>query len=170
VKAKSIERAILEDREQRKAVTADQTGHACFGCGKPFVYRGPRGDNSGRFCGDQCRIEYDIPGAFSFDPFKVTCWRVVTGGDPGYLVATPMARVSGGGFRVACRGCGKPFESLGWAYCSKTCKAKSAERQETKALLAGVGMDAPTKRKCEACGEPIPNWRNGRRVSKTARF
>jgi hypothetical protein len=59
---------------------------------------------------------------------------------------------------------------LGWAYCSKTCKAKSAERQETKALLAGVGMDAPTKRKCEACGEPIPNWRNGRRVSKTARF
>jgi hypothetical protein len=31
-----------------------------------------------------------------FDPFKATRWRVVAGGDPGYLVATSMTRLSGG--------------------------------------------------------------------------
>jgi hypothetical protein len=167
VKAKSIERAILEDREQRRTVTADQTGHDCFRCGKSFVYRGPRGDNSGRFCSDQCRIEYDHP--VTFDPFKVSRWCVVAGGDPGYLVTTPMTRVSGG-FRVECRGCGKPFESGGWAYCSRTCKAKSAERQEARALMAEAGIDAPVKRKCLECGGDIPRWRNGRQVSKVTKF
>jgi hypothetical protein len=82
-----------------------------------------------------CRIEYDSPGAFSFEPFKVRRWHVVAGPDPGYLPASmtvvpaasvPMVKFAGG-FRIECRGCGKPFESLGWAYCSKPCKAKSAE-------------------------------------------
>ena len=44
-----------------------------------------------------------LPGAFSLNSFKVTEWKVVAGGDPGYLVATPMARISGGGWCAACR-------------------------------------------------------------------
>ena len=171
--ATTIERAILRDREQRLAKTAEATiaTATCFRCGKPFAYRGPRGDDSGRFCSDPCRIEYDVPGAFRFDPFKISRWRVVAGGDPGYLVATPMTGVSGGGFRVECRGCGQPFESRGWAYCSRTCKRESAERDGVKALMAEVGIDAPVKRKCACgCGRDISNWKNGRRVSKAVRF
>ncbi len=105
-------------------------------CGKLFEYRGTRGDNSGRFCSDHCRAEYDLPGAFSCDPFKVTNWKVVAGGDPSYLVATPMTRISGSGWRVACRGCGRQFESSGLAYCKPTCRQASAERAEAAALMA----------------------------------
>jgi hypothetical protein len=38
--------------------------------------------------------------------------------------------------------------------------------------MAEVDMDKPVKRKCERpeCGRQIPNWRNGRRVSKATRF
>jgi hypothetical protein len=112
---------LLRDRERHRVAATPGPDVECFGCGKSFVYRGPRGDNSGRFCSDECRIEYDVPGAFSFDPFKVTRWRVIAGGDPGHLVAPPMRRVPAhkcadgeyrGGFRINCRGCGKPFEGL----------------------------------------------------------
>jgi hypothetical protein len=151
----------------------------CFGCGKSFVYRRTRGDSNARFCSDECQIEYDVPGAFTFDPFKVTRWRVIAGGDPGYLVATPMRRVSAhkcedgeyrGGFRIDCRGCGKPFESLGWAYCSNDCKRASQDRRANVADMAEVGIEPPTKRKCEECGGNIPCWRKGRQVSKATRF
>lgn len=81
-------------------------------CGKPFKYRGPRVDNSVRFCSEHCPAKYNSPGAYSFDPFKATKWKVVAGGNSGYLVATPMTRISGGGWRVACRGCGRRFEII----------------------------------------------------------
>jgi hypothetical protein len=145
----------------------------CFKCGKLFEPREARGDNSGRFCSDHCRAEYDMPGAFSLDPFKVTKWQVVAGGDPGYLVATPMTRISGGGWRVACRGCCRPFGSSGLAYCKPTCRQVSQERAEAAALMAQIGMDAPVpKRPCQApgCTGTIPRWHNGRQVSKRAKY
>jgi len=174
--AATIERAILHDRQQRPARAVPEANASCFGCGKPFAYRGPRGDNSGRFCSDQCRIEYDIPGAFSFDPFNVRCWRVIAGGDPSYLVATSMTPVKHkdqpGSWRVACRGCGRPFESRGWAYCSRDCKHLSAERTANRAAIVEAGMDLPAKHPCQAprCPHTIPAWRKGRRVSSRARF
>jgi hypothetical protein len=174
--AATIERAILRDREQRPARTIPEANASCFHCGKPFAYRGPRGDNSGRFCSHQCRIEYDIPGAFSFDPFKVTRRRVIAGSDPGYLVATPMTPVKHkdqpGGWRVACRGCGKPFESRGWVYCSRDCKRLSAERTANRAAILEADMELPAKRPCPApgCRHAIPVWREGRRVSSRTRF
>lgn len=169
---KSITAEILRDREARRAKAADTGDMPCFKCGKLFRYRGPRGDNSGRFCSDHCRVEYDHPRAFSFDPFRVTKWKVVAGGDPGYLVSTPMTRIAAGGWRVACRGCGKPFQSSGLAYCKPTCRKVSNERAEAVALMAEVGMDAPVKRRCQApgCTDPIPMWRNGRAVSKKTRY
>jgi hypothetical protein len=114
-----------------------------------------------------------MPGAFSLDPFKVTKWQVVAGGDPGYLVATPMTRISGGGWRVACRGCCRPFGSSGLAYCKPTCRQVSQERAEAAALMAQIGMDAPVpKRPCQApgCTGTIPRWHNGRQVSKRAKY
>jgi hypothetical protein len=174
--AATIERAILRDREQRPTRAIPEANASCFGCGKPFAYRAPPGDNSGRFCSARCQIEYDIPGAFSFDPFEVTRWRVIAGGDPGYLVATPMTPVKHkdqpGDWRVACRGCGQPFESRGWAYCSRDCKSVSAERTANRAAMAEVGMDLPAKRRCQCrgCENTIPVWRQGRRVSSSTRF
>lgn len=163
---------LLRDREERKSKPVDTGDTPCFKCGKLFQYRGPRGDNSGRFCTDQCRVEYDYPDAFSLDPFKVTKWKTVAGGDPGSLVTTPMTKVSGGGWRVACRGCGRQFESFGLAYCKPGCRQASHERAESAALMADVGMDAPSKRPCQApgCTGTIPKWRKGRKVSKRAKY
>ena len=164
---------ILRDRETRISKTTVAGDTSCFKCGKLFEYRGARGDSSNRFCSDHCRAEYDLPGAFSFDPVKVTKWKVVAGGDPGYLVATPMTRISGGGWRAACHGCGRQFESSGLAYCKPTCRQASAERAEAANLMAEIGMDAPpSKRPCQAlgCTGTIPRWRNGRQVSKRAKY
>jgi hypothetical protein len=93
MKAAALADAILRDRDQRRDAAELRPDMECFGCGKLFVYRRTRGDSNARFCSDECQIEYDVPGAFTFDPFKVTRWRVIAGGDPGYLVATPMRRV-----------------------------------------------------------------------------
>jgi hypothetical protein len=162
----------MEDREARKEKSEQVGDTPCFHCGKMFVNRGPRGDNSGRFCSDRCRAEYDYSGSFSFDPFNVTKWRVLAGGDPGYLVATPMMRMSGGGWGFDCCGCGKVFESTGAAYCKPGCRRASAERAEAVALMAEVGMDTPAKRQCQApgCTNTIPRWRNGRAVPKATKF
>ena len=86
----AIAAEILRDREARISKPTNAGDTPCFKCGKLFEYRGVRGDNSGRFCSDHCRAEYDLPGSFLFDPFKVTKWKVVAGGDSGYLVATPL--------------------------------------------------------------------------------
>jgi hypothetical protein len=72
------------------------------------------------------------PGS-DFDPFDITRWVVIAGGDPGYLPKTPM-RKGPVGFYVACRGCGSRFESKGMAYCAR-CLALPAE--ERHALRPG---------------------------------
>jgi hypothetical protein len=36
--------------------------------------------------------------------------------------------------------------------------------------MAEVGIEPPTKRKCQECGGSIPRWRKGRQVSKATRF
>jgi hypothetical protein len=173
MKSKTLTEQLLRDRAERKAGNVRLPGAEptmpCFQCGKPFVYRGPRGDNSGRFCSDACCIEYDVPGAFTFDPFKVTRWRVIAGGDPGYLVATPMTRVSGrkrddgeirGGFRVGCRCCGKQFESLGLAYCPACMKLPTRERMRPGRPCAAPG-----------CSGFVPIRRpGGKRVRADAKY
>jgi hypothetical protein len=175
----SLAEQLLRDRERHRVAATPEPDAECFGCRKSFVYRRPRGGRNSRFCSDECRIEYDSPGAFGFDPLKVKRWRVIAGGNPGYLAATPMRRVPAhkcadgeyrGGFRIDCRGCGKPFESLGWPYCSKGCKHASRERMANAADMAEAGLEPPTKRKCEECGGSIPRWRKGRQVSKAAKF
>lgn len=97
-------------------------------------------------------------------------WRVSAGGDPGHL-PQPM-RMGPSGFFINCAGCDKEFESRGLRCCSKDCERRARDRQDNAKAMAEVGMEAPTKRICEAegCGRAIPRWRNGRAVSKAARF
>jgi hypothetical protein len=67
------------------------------------------------------------PVGSDFDPFAVTCWRAIAGGNPGYLVKTPMRRGPVGWF-IACQGCGAEFESKGWSCCPKCMELPAEER------------------------------------------
>ena len=78
--------------------------------------------------------------AHKIDVFEEALWtRVVAGADPGYVPQTPM-RPGKDGFWIACRGCGKKFDTKGMAYC-EACLALPAE--ERRALK-------PNGRQCEA--------------------
>jgi hypothetical protein len=96
-----------------------------------------------------------------FDPFAITRWRVIAGGNPGYLVATPMVDVSGrecddgkvrGGFRVDCQHCGSEFESLGLAYCA-ACMEKPA--QDRRKSVRATRQPASSARRFKALPRKI---------------
>ena len=52
MKVKKLAAAMLRDR-QRQATSSSAID--CFLCGRSFTYQGARGDDSGRFCSDNCR-------------------------------------------------------------------------------------------------------------------
>ena len=72
----------------------------------------------------------------AFDSFAITHWRVVAGGDPGYLVKTPMRRGAVGWF-VDCQHCGGEFESLGLAYCTQCLEKPAEQRRHFRKPLNG---------------------------------
>jgi hypothetical protein len=86
-----------------------------------------------------------------FDPFSIARWRVIAGGDPGYLVKTPMRRGPIGWF-IACDHCGAEFESKGWKYCPSCMELPAEERRD---------KPAPSERRCQApgCNAAIPRRR-----------
>jgi hypothetical protein len=86
-----------------------------------------------------------------FDPFAITRWRVIAGGNPGYLVKTPMRRGPVGWF-IACGHCGAEFESKGWKYCPGCMELPAEERRD---------KPAPSERHCQApgCNAAIPRRR-----------
>jgi hypothetical protein len=86
-----------------------------------------------------------------FDPFAVTRWRVVAGGDPGYLVSTPMRR-GPGGWVIACGHCGAEVESKGCKYCP-TCMELPAEERRSKPVISDRPCQAP------GCTGSIPKRR-----------
>jgi hypothetical protein len=75
-----------------------------------------------------------------FDPFDVTRWRVIAGGNPGYLVQTPWF--------ISCQCCGGEFESKSWAYCP-TCMELPAEERRDQPKKAGRQCQGP------GCGERL---------------
>jgi hypothetical protein len=102
-----------------------------------------------------------------FDPFEPTRWRVIAGGNPGYLVATPMRRTPVGWF-LGCDHCGAEFESSGWKYCS-TCMELPAEdrrsRPPGRSCLRCNGVISPRRRAdakyCSAkCAKAAENARS----------
>jgi hypothetical protein len=168
--ATAIQRDLLRTEPARIAAPE------CFACGRPFTPRPSTGDdNTHAFCSPNCRQAFDN----GFPPYenrpKLTNepWRVVVGppgADPGYLA--PVLPRGTHGFLIQCAGCGKTFDSTGLRCCSADCERRYLKRCENQQLIAEADMERPTKRKCEApgCGRDIPNWRDGRRVSKKTRF
>jgi hypothetical protein len=141
----------------------------CFSCGRSMVDRGPR------FCSVRCRDWFDA-GNPPYEPLDTgrlygATWRHVAGPHPGYL-PKPLRMAgklteAGRGFYLDCAGCGKEFESGSLCCCSTACERAYVARQKNLADM----LDAPAaKRRCEQCGGDIPRWRNGRKVSKSARF
>jgi hypothetical protein len=165
--------AALKAEILRPSIPTPSASTNCFLCRRSYVYRTPRGDDSGRFCSDRCRNNFDAGRrrAEAFDPFEVTKWRIVAGGNPGYLPSTPI-RMGKSGWHIACAGCQREFESKGLRCCSPECERRSRERAENLALMAEVGIEPKVKRQCAhpGCAATVPKWRNGRRVSKRARF
>jgi hypothetical protein len=150
-----LTKALLADRKRADRPTASPL-NVCFLCGRGFIYRGANGDDSGRFCQPECREAYDR-GA-----------RAAT-----YALRKTFAmRMGKSGFWIECANCSKQFESKGWRFCQPKCAREAREQAETASVLAEVNMEAPTKRRCQkpGCGRSIPNWRGGRRVSRSAKF
>ena len=153
----------------------------CFACGATFIYKGPRGDLNGRFCSMRCQGAFDAGFTPAADPAADTLigWRVAAGGEIGgeyyanLLKRTPIPmKRTADGFKIACAGCQKEFESLGLRCCSDACDRRYRERQANIALMAEVGIEPTKKRPCAApgCSSTIPKWRKGRQVSAATRF
>ena len=162
--AATIAADILRDRPR-------VTSPRCWCCDREFSPRPNVGDdNTAMFCSPHCIATYD--SGFTMrpnpDPF-ITTWKAAAGGSPGYM-PTPM-RMGRHGFLINCAGCGREFDCVsGLRCCSRECERTLKDRKETAELMDAAGMDRPVKRKCEQCAGDIPNWRNGRRVSKSTRF
>jgi len=153
----------------------------CFACGATFIYKGRRGELNGRFCSLRCQAAYDDGFTPAADPptDTLTGWRVAAGGEIGgdyyanLLKRTPIPmKRTADGFKIACAGCQKEFESKGLRCCSDACERRYRERQANFALMAEVGIEPSKKRPCAApgCSSTIPKWRKGRQVSAATRF
>jgi hypothetical protein len=150
--------AILHDHD-RAGDRSPQNLANCFSCGQSMIYRGSQGDDSGRFCSTRCREWHDAgnpPWDSHYAGKSNPLWYGLLMGPHGFF--------------IDCASCGKRFDSKGPRCCSIECERRYRERKDNAAIMAEVGMEAAAKRRCEACGGPIPNWRNGRRVSKATRF
>jgi hypothetical protein len=138
----------------------------CHACGRAMTYHGPNGDVSGRFCSDNCRELYDAGSFPAHDPTyhhkNNQRWYRLPPGSHGFL--------------IECFGCGKTFDSKGLRCCSPKCESTYRTRGEVERLKAEAGIEFESKlgpkRKCEreGCGKDIPRWRNGRLVSKRAKY
>jgi hypothetical protein len=159
MKTDQLAAALLRDRKRTSTLANPIV--ECFACGASFSYRGPNGDDSGRFCLIRCREAYDR-GLSAYDP------HYAGKSNPRWY----NLPIGPNGFYINCLGCGNRFDSIGLRCCSSEYERRYRERQDTAALLAEVGMEAAAKRICEkpGCNSPIPKWRNGRRVSQRARF
>jgi hypothetical protein len=98
IDATTVRRAILHDREQRRARPAERA---------------------------QARPTTE---GTEFDPFKVTRWRVIAGGDRGYVPRTRM-RMGPLGWFIECQCCAREFESKGSAYCPTCMESPAQERR-----------------------------------------
>jgi hypothetical protein len=139
----SLTATLLRDRSRQRPET---TFPECFACGRSYS----RGD--GRFCGSKCRAGYDAGGP-RHEPSRPT-------------FNLPIGKT---GFLIECASCQTQFDSRGLRCCSVECERRHREREQLEAELADNPFRA-IKRKCQECGGPIPNWRNGRRVSSATRF
>jgi hypothetical protein len=129
--------AALKADLLRQPTSTRSSSVECFLCGRSYTYKVPSGDDSGRFCSEKHRKDYDTGyrRPEPVDPFKPTGWRLVTGGNPGYLPSTQMQRGQEGWY-ITCPGCGCEFESNGQRCCGDDCEERLCEHAENMALMA----------------------------------
>ena len=150
--------AQIEADRQAHIARPKYEAPTCFSCGRGFAYKGPQGDDSGRFCSARCREWYDA-GNPAYEPL-----------DTDRFYSLPKGPT---GFYINCAGCQKRFDSRGLRCCSPECERTYRQRGDNAAVMAEVGMTAATKKRpCQApgCTHTIPLWRKGRKVSKATRF
>jgi hypothetical protein len=123
---------------------------ACLSCGRSFLYRGPDGDSSGRFCCARCREWYDA-GGMPQPPIASSVQALNR-----FPVSPRIIRQGPRGAIVTCRSCGREFDSLGLATCSD-CRER---KPPTKAAQAAQGalVDTPSTRdyRCVVCAGKVP--------------
>ena len=127
----------------------------CFSCGFGIRYRGSR------FCSERCREWFDA-GRLPYSAPRIGyCWR------DGRLM-----KMGSRGFPIDCAHCGKEFDSKGLRCCTIECERRYRERQDNLAVMAQAGIEAAPKRQCAntECGQTVPKWRKGRKVSGATRF
>ncbi|MPZ40385.1 MAG: hypothetical protein GEU95_20490 [Rhizobiales bacterium] len=148
--------AILEDRDRPQS--SNET-HACFACGRPFMW-GQSGSVR-RFCSQGC-VDYFDSGAPPYDPTYTNKnnqrWYTLPLGKHGSL--------------INCKGCGRQFDSKGLRCCSRDCEREHRDRRDNAKLMAEAGMSPSHKRLCQrpGCTRPIPRWKNGKATRKDCRF
>jgi hypothetical protein len=140
--AEAIARDMLAERKP------PQKFPSCFACGRSYC------SGEGRFCSARCRAAFDVGGPV-YEPIDVDRFYSLPKGRHGFLIDCPTCRM--------------PFDSRGLRCCSIDCERGYRDKQKLEAELADDPFRA-IKRKCDACRRDIPNWRNGRRVSKATRF
>jgi hypothetical protein len=146
MKRENIARAILADRKERVAQPKYEAME-CLSCGRGFVYKGPSGDDSGRFCHARCREWYDA-GNPTYEPSKVVVeranqvplrdWKVVAG---------------------------PPGLEAGSAYYADILD-RGPKKERVIGKLANDELIRP-RRLCDRCSQPLPVWINGRKVPST---
>lgn len=128
------------DEIKSRPVTQTPKIAACFACGHGLIRQG----DGPQFCSPRCQQWTSDGNSSRRDPnwLEVTSWRVVAGGDPGYLPTTPM-REGKEGFWIGCAACGAEFESKGGKYCPTCIELPADERRQLKPAFHGRLCQGP---------------------------
>jgi hypothetical protein len=143
----SLAALILADREVRTA-RPKYEAMECLSCGRGLNYKGPSGDDSGRFCHARCREWYDA-GNPTYEPSK--------------LVVERVNQVPLRDWRVVA---GPPGLGVGPAY---YVGILARTRAPVIGKLTNDELIRP-RRLCERCGHPVPVWIKGRKVSERRKY
>jgi hypothetical protein len=138
--AAQIERDLL-----RPAIKSVQSP-SCFACGRAFI------KGVGRFCSIRCRAAFDA------------CLYEAPDLDRYYSLPKGPT-----GFNIHCAFCQTRFDSRGLRCCSIEHERKFKEKEQLDAELAENPFRV-VKPKCQECGQPMPIWKNGRRVRSDHKF
>jgi hypothetical protein len=139
-----LARALLRDRDNKQQPSS--WSPSCFACGRSYS----RGD--GRFCSTRCRETFDA-GIPAHEPIDIK-------------YSLPKGRH---GFLIDCAHCRRQFDSPGWRCCSTDCAREYRRKQALEAELADYPFRV-VKPKCLQCGQAMPLWKNGKRVTSARKF
>ena len=134
----AIAAEILRDRER---APSSHNVIDCFSCGRSFIYKEPRGDDSGRFCHSRCREWFDA-------------------GNPPYAPASVTA-VPIGDWKVVA---GPPGLELGASYYSPI-----LDRPRRRGQAEPTELICP-RPPCQRCGSLLPVWINGKALRKSVKY